>query len=108
MQTFDKIIPPIQKITIIWHEGTGEFDKKEFTTLDNLQKAFNKIYNHHVKDELAGYTKVKIEITFKQIDIQPFSFRIDVSNNRGDYSAKNKSIGSYIEECLKQFYLTTY
>lgn len=77
--------------TIIWHEGTGNFDGKIFTTWLNANDAIMKIYKQHSG---AGYTKVKVQITWE--DDKFLVDRIDCGNNGEDYNG-DISIGEYIK-----------
>lgn len=78
--------------TIIWHEGTAEFNGKTFTDWKTVQYAFNRIYNNHGND--IGYTKVKVNVKWENgVEITD---RIDVGNSGGDYSAKRETVGQYL------------
>lgn len=88
----------IEKITILWHEGTGEFDEKEYSSYESLQKDFVKIFNTSYgnnKKYQGGYTKVKIEITF--VDGLKITERIDVSPDaEGDFNPTINKIENYL------------
>lgn len=84
----------LKTATIIWHEGTGEFDGQTFTTWAAFQKAFDKIYKQHGNGE--GYTKVKISLLWE--DGTGITDRVDVADSLGNYSPKHGTIGQYIQK----------
>lgn len=87
----------ILKITILWHEGYGQYDGKEFTSWDKLQHAFNRIYKDHGDD--LGYSKVKVQ--FDWTDGTKDQTRIDVSNAGCDYCPKRETIREHIQNRYK-------
>ena len=74
----------IKKITIVWHEGTGEFDGKVFNSWQGLQYALNKIYNDYKTDGGGGYDKVKI--VFEWSNGKTLTDRVDVGDSGGDFT----------------------
>lgn len=91
--------------TIVWHEGTGEYDGQTFITWADAQHAFNKIYRHHMQDGGQGYTKVKVQITWE--NGATITDRVDVSNIGGDYNPKRESIGDYLRRQNSVMYAST-
>lgn len=90
----------MQSFTILWHEGTGEFDGKTFTTWKDANKAMGKIYRSH--GDSLGYTKVKINVKWGNgaeiID------RCDCGNSGGDFNANRYTIGKYLEQLNSVMY----
>lgn len=81
----------MQSFTIVWHEGTGEFDGKTVTTWKEANKMMNKIYfNHHG----AGYTKVKVNVKWN--NGAEITDRCDCSDSQGDFCANRETIGQYL------------
>ena len=97
--------PKATDITIIFHEGTGEFDGVTFTSWQSFQDALSKIYDNW-NNNPSGYDKVKIEINWengkKLID------RVDVGNNRGDFNPNNEFIGEYIKKQNSAMYASNF
>lgn len=81
----------MESFTILWHEGTGQYDGKTFTTWEMANKAMTAIYKSH---EGAGYTKVKICV--KWADGSEITDRADCSDSPGDFCAKRETIGEYL------------
>ena len=81
----------MESFTIIWHEGTGEFDNKTFTTWDKANDAMRKIYRSH---KGAGYTKAKVCVKWENgLEITD---RVDCGESGGDFSANRETIGEYL------------
>lgn len=91
--------------TIVWHEGTGEFDNMTFRNWAGAQYALNKIYRHHMEDGGQGYTKVKVRVTWE--NGAEITDRLDVSNHGGDYNAKRESVGDYLRRQNSVMYAST-
>lgn len=76
-------------ITILWHEGTGQYDNTTFKNGNDLFAAFEEIYRQEVEYILSrgddptdpkaafGYTKMKLKVGFT--DAETDEFRADVS-----------------------------
>lgn len=85
---------------ILWHEGRhiegATFENTTFTTWNEVQKAFLKLWEVNEKGQDGGYSKVKCEIKLKgqeaQID------RIDITNKieDGDFNPSQENICEYI------------
>jgi hypothetical protein len=81
----------MQSFTIIWHEGTGEFDGQTFATWNGANQAMSKIYRSHSG---PGYTKVKVNVKWE--NGAEITDRCDCSDSSGDFSAKRETIGQYL------------
>jgi len=85
---------------ILWHEGRhiegATFENTIFTTWNEVQKAFLKLWEVNEKGQDGGYSKIKCEIKLKgqetQID------RIDITNKieNGDFNPSQENICEYI------------
>jgi hypothetical protein len=95
-------LPKATKITIIYHEGTGEFDVTTFATWSDLQNALEKIYDDWSNNPI-GYDKVKIEIEWengkKLID------RVDVGEKFKPYQT---FIGDYLKDNRSAWFETNF
>ena len=89
----------LESFKIIWHEGkqTPNFEGKIFTTWEEVQKAFYKLWEMNEKGQDGGYTKVKVEMKFKGQEI--IINRIDITNkiNNGDFNPSNEHILTYLQ-----------
>lgn len=87
-------VSKLKTLTILWHEGTGEFDGCTFTLWADAQKAIEKIFKQHVKGGRQGYTKVKVCVQWENgaeiVD------RLDVGYY--DYYPKLGTIGDYLKK----------
>jgi hypothetical protein len=101
MQNVTKI--KLKALTILWHEGTGEFDNKTFTLWVTAQNAFNKIYKNHIKDGGPGYTKVKVKVQWE--DGSEITDRLDISNN--DFNPSAERLGEFLYKAVN-FYTVMY
>lgn len=101
----------IKEITILWHEGTGEFDGKVYREESQFFKAYEQISNLEREyiaklgfDDNAsfGYTKTKVLILFQ--DGLTIEWRLDVGKNDFvPYFAHNLS--EYYDKILPPEYL---
>ena len=95
---------PVKSITILWHEGTNEFEGKVFKTWSAFQKALEKIG----PKTSGGYTKVKFDIKWDGIMRGDFGEkeafepswmeRLDLSTGAGDFNPNTQYIGNYLKE----------
>ena len=97
MQSVINTPAPLKSLTIIWHEGTGEFDGRTFQTWGRAQFAFHRIFAQHMNsDSPAGtYSKVKVQIEWA--DGQTITDRIDVGTNKSDYFPQREKLGAYVQ-----------
>jgi hypothetical protein len=70
---------PLRYIKILWHEGTGEFNGKEYTSFEYLQNDFKSIFDK----ETVCYSKVKLQLHWE--DATSKTFRIDIGTGE-DYN----------------------
>ncbi|MEI8111155.1 MAG: hypothetical protein WCH59_09215 [Chitinophagia bacterium] len=89
--------------TILWHEGTGQYDGQTFTLWSTVQFAFNQIFKHHMKDGGEGYTKVKVNVKWE--DGSEITDRLDVSEK--DYNPQLETVGEYLSKAVN-FYTVMY
>jgi len=78
--------------TILWHEGTNEYEGRTFTTWNTANDAMRRIYNSH---EGAGYTKAKICVKWE--NGAEITDRADCSDSTEDFCAKRETIGEYLQ-----------
>ena len=87
---------------IIWHEGRhiegATFENVIFKTWEEVQKAFIKLWEVNEKGQDGGYTKVKCEMKFT--DMEVIVERIDITNKigNGDFNPTQEHILSYIRD----------
>jgi hypothetical protein len=84
--------------TILWHEGTGEFDGREFTNWWAANLALHKIYRQHGGS--LGYTKVKVCIKWE--NGAEITDRLDVCKN--DFNPMAQTAGEYLKKCNSVMY----
>lgn len=81
----------LESFTILWHEGTNEYQNKTVTTWKEADSMMKRIYYSH---EGAGYTKVKINVIWK--NGAAITDRADCSDSSGDYCGNRETIGQYL------------
>ena len=81
----------LESFTILWHEGTNEYEGKTVTTWKEADNMMKRIYYSH---EGAGYTKVKINVIWK--NGAAITDRADCSDSSGDYCGGRETIGQYL------------
>ncbi len=108
--------------TILWHEGTGEFDNTTFKTWETAKKAFLQIYKDYSKSGCLGYDKVKVCIKWE--NGEEITDRIDVGNGndfnpntttfreflqprKGVMYQSNLQVGDRVNLSFEDTYLTT-
>lgn len=85
---------------ILWHEGRhiegATFENTTFTTWNEVQKAFLKLWEVNEKGQEGGYSKVKCEIKLKNKGLM--IDRIDITNKieNGDFNPSQENICEYI------------
>lgn len=85
---------------ILWHEGShiegATFENTIFTTWNEVQKAFLKLWEVNEKGQNGGYSKVKCEIKLKNKGLMVD--RIDITNKieNGDFNPSQENICEYI------------
>ncbi|MCA6489065.1 MAG: hypothetical protein IM551_03460 [Chitinophagaceae bacterium] len=89
--------------TILWHEGTNEFENTTFTKWTEAQKAFDKIFKRHAKGGRQGYTKVKVKVQWE--DGSEIVDRLDVGDK--DYNPNIERLGEYLFKAVN-FYTVMY
>lgn len=82
------------KVFIHWHEGTNEYEGKEFTTIKGFEFILSRIYKPGL-----GYTKVKIDLHINDGEVH--TLRIDVGDSAGDYLPGRDTLKSYFLEVYK-------
>jgi hypothetical protein len=80
----------MQEITIIWHEGTGEFDDFVTDNWNHFNSILEIIATQHGSSR--GYSKTKFQVTWQ--DGYTYEGRLDV-NTKDD-----KNVGQHIKEEL--------
>jgi len=86
---------------IIWHEGRhiegATFENATFTSWEDVQKAFVKLWEVNERGQDGGYTKVKCEIKFTDQEI--IINRIDITDRikNGDFNPSQEHIVTYLQ-----------
>lgn len=89
----------LESFKILWHEGkqNPDYTGATFTTWEEVQTAFLNIWEVNEKGQDGGYTKVKCEMKFK--DMELITNRIDITNRikNGDFNPSDEHIVSYLQ-----------
>jgi len=80
--------------TILWHEGTNEYENTTFTTWNTAKKAFCKIYDDYKESGGFGYDKVKCCIKWE--NGHEITDRIDVGNG-SDFNPYLKTFKEFLQ-----------
>lgn len=84
---------------ILWHEGhqNPNFENTTFTTWEDVQTAFVKLWEVNERGSGGGYTKVKCEMKF--LDQEIIITRIDITDriNNGDFNPSQMHIVTYLQ-----------
>lgn len=92
----------LKGLQIIWHEGRhiegATFEGCTFTTWQDAQKAFFKLWEVNEKGQEGGYTKVKVELSFNEMEGK-HTTRVDITNSidNGDFNPTQEHIFNYIK-----------
>lgn len=91
----------LEYFRIRYHEGrqTPDFTNTIFYSWQDIQDAFFKLWEANEKGQEGGYTKVGIELKFKE-DEAAHTPRIDITNriNNGDFNPSQQDIKEYIKQ----------
>lgn len=89
----------LEYFKIIWHEGhqNPNFENTTFTTWEEVQAAFVKLYEVNERGQDGGYTKVKCEMKFEGQEV--IINRIDITSriNNGDFNPSQEHIVTYLQ-----------
>lgn len=93
----------LKSFKIVWHEGkrTPDYTNASFNNWLDVQNAFFNIWDANERGEDGGYTKVKIEMCFNEMEA-PAVDRIDVTNgeNNGDFNPSLQKVWDYIQQIM--------
>ena len=96
----------LEYFKIIWHEGhhQPDFENKTFTTWEDVQTTFVKLWEVNERGQNGGYTKVKCEIKF--LDQEIIINRIDITDriNNGDFNPSQMHIVTYLQSIADESY----
>lgn len=91
----------LEYLKIGYHEGrqTPDFTNAIFYNWQDIQNAFFQLWEANEKGQDGGYTKVGIELKFKE-DEAAHTTRIDITNriNNGDFNPSQQDIKDYIKQ----------
>jgi len=89
----------LEYFKIIWHEGhqSPNFENTTFTTWEEVQAAFVKLWEVNERGQDGGYTKVKCEMKFEGQEV--IINRIDITSriNNGDFNPSQEHIVKYLQ-----------
>lgn len=80
--------------TILWHEGTNEYENTTFATWYTAKKAFCKIYDDYKESGGLGYDKVKCCIKWE--NGHEITDRVDVGNG-SDFNPYVKTFKEFLQ-----------
>lgn len=93
----------LKSFKILWHEGSGRFDGKVFTTWADANVALKSIAHEHSKTTPVGYTKVKVQIDWE--NGHQIVDRLDIS--KSCYWPMNETVGQYLQRQNAVMYAST-